>query len=206
MEARAATGLALVALALSVAALVRSGGGPAKPAVAPPVERVAVVENAEGAAVENAEGAVAENAEGAVATGTHGAEGQEVGATGARESPAPIMSRLSAHFAAAWYAAKAGNAPLLEYELHEMEEAVASLEGRRLRGVELGAMAHKRLDNNVGNMRRAVEQGDWDNFDRAYHTTIDACNTCHRDNGVPFIQIVVPDQPPMGNRRWAPGS
>lgn len=200
MDGRVSTALSLLAVALSAAAFVRSGKGPAAPADAP----VALAENAEGA--ENAEAVVAENAEGAHVYGGGGGDEAEVGRHGGRESPAPTMARLSGHFAAAWYAAKAGNAPLVGYELHEMEEAVEALEGSRIRGVDLGAVAHQKLDNNIGNMRRAMEQGEWENFDRAYRTTLDACNSCHQAQGVGFIQIVVPDQPPAGNRRWSPGS
>lgn len=182
MDGRPALAVAGVALVVAGVALVRT----LPPAPTP------VVSVAPPAPLDSGEDAAAE-AEGPAPTA------EAPGAT--QVSPGPTMDRLSSHFAAVWYAAKAGNTELAGYSLTEMGEAARALEGRRRLGRTLDP--HTRLSRPLDSMKRALGRGDWEGFDRAYHSTIDACNRCHDDNGVP-IEIVVPEEPPVSNRRWAP--
>lgn len=132
-------------------------------------------------------------------TDSGGAPIEATAAGPAATSPGVAMRRLSDHLAAAWYAAKATNPALVEYELTEMGEAAGEVEGRVRKGRVMNP--EKRITPAIGSLRRANESGDWEAFDRAYHQALDACNSCHREHAVP-IEVTVPDQPPVSNRRW----
>ena len=114
------------------------------------------------------------------------------------------MFTMARRFSSLWYAGENGNVELGLYELHEMHEVVEEIaeanpieNGVRIAGV-LDAVERTQFEA----MRKALVAKDPVGFKRAYHDTIEMCNSCHTSTKHTFIKIEVPNAPPMRNRRW----
>jgi hypothetical protein len=116
------------------------------------------------------------------------------------------MNSFARRFAGLWFAARSGNTDLARYELAEMHEVIEGIEslnkvenGVNINGV-LGALENTQLKA----LGDALEAGDMVAFDRAYHDTVKTCNACHSSSAHPFIQIKIPEHPPVVNRIYEP--
>jgi len=104
-----------------------------------------------------------------------------------------IMREFGHRFYIAYYAAKADNWELAEYQIHELIEAQEIAEATRpkyakqLKSFEDGSI--KRLQN-------SIEAKDWKLFQQKYSETTTACNACHKINGHPYINYQLPKEAP----------
>ena len=117
------------------------------------------------------------------------------------------MRQLGQRINATWYAAQAGNAALVDYELREIAEVIEDVEkGRPMEGeVDVAAMIKTLLPVRLEALKTTVEAGNAEAFRAAYQETLDACNSCHTLTKHPFIRVVTPTSPSVGNLDWAAG-
>ena len=104
-----------------------------------------------------------------------------------------IMIEFGHRFYITYYAAKAGNWELAQYEIEELLEAQETAEVTRPEYAEdLKTFEHTALEA----LQKAIEAKDWELFSKHYTETTKACNTCHKDNGHPYIHYKLPKEAP----------
>lgn len=117
-----------------------------------------------------------------------------------------IMSGLQLHTAKLYYAGKARNWPLVEFEMGEMEEALAAIPVLRPQdnNVPLGAVIEAFRNSQWAALKQAVGRKDGAAFDKAYDDVVLVCNACHQATGRPYLVVQTPTGPPVPNQRWDP--
>ena len=104
-----------------------------------------------------------------------------------------IMMEFGHRFYVAYYAAKAGNWELAQYELKELSEAQETAEATRPKyAKQLKAFEHTAFKK----LQDAAAAGKWELFAKRYAETTNACNACHKVNGHPYIQYRLPKEAP----------
>jgi hypothetical protein len=128
----------------------------------------------------------------------------------ALEAAAPgvgeIMSGVQLHFAKLYFAGKAQNWQLAEFELHEVEENLDKAVELRPEenGTNLVGLADGFKQTQLAALGTAAQHKDWSAFQSAYTEAIGVCNGCHKETTRPFIVITVPAAPPVPNQQWEP--
>jgi hypothetical protein len=98
-----------------------------------------------------------------------------------------------------WYAGKAKNWGLAEYELSQLEETLSRAATRYINiPVEFIINAGKPL----GDMRDAAKAKDAKKFMRGYSELTAACNGCHTAGGIGFIRIQPPTMSPYTDQAY----
>ena len=104
-----------------------------------------------------------------------------------------VMMEFGHRFYIAYYASKAGNWELAEYEIHELLEAQEVAEitrpkyTKKLKEFEYGA---------IKELQKAIKKKDWELFKTNYANTTNRCNSCHKDTGHPYIKYKLPREAP----------
>jgi hypothetical protein len=115
---------------------------------------------------------------------------------------ADIMGLTQLRHIKLFYAARARNWPLVDYELDQLEQSVVRAAtlyvNIPVQDVEMVSMP-------VRQMRAAAASRDAPAFGKAFDALTAACNACHRDASVPFIRIVSPKASPITDQDWSPG-
>ena len=104
-----------------------------------------------------------------------------------------VMMEYSHRFYVAYYAARAGNWDLAEYELEEMLEIQEVGEATRPEY----AQALKAFEENY--LNQVIEQTkskNWNGFQKVYQKAITGCNACHAGTGHGYIRYRLPVTPP----------
>lgn len=111
------------------------------------------------------------------------------------------MNEIDRRFAAIWYAGEAKNGAMLDYQLHELEEAIDEL--REPRPIENEIDVHARLVSDVRSrfdaLEKAVEGGDVKAFEQQYQGIMARCSACHAETGHPYIVVTTPEYNPYPN-------
>jgi len=98
-----------------------------------------------------------------------------------------------------WFAGRAGNWPLADYELGELNEGFDDVS--KLLGGDL-------IDKNVGaamkNLQKIVDDKNGAGFADAYDRLSAGCNNCHHTLDHPFIAIQRPTLLPYSDQNFAP--
>lgn len=117
-----------------------------------------------------------------------------------------IMSGVQLHFAKLYFAGKAQNWPLAEFELHEVEENLDRAAALRPEeyGTNLVGLNDAFKQTQLAALKTAAQNKDWNAFQSAYTEAIWTCNGCHEETNRPFIIITVPTIPPVPNQQWEP--
>jgi hypothetical protein len=104
-----------------------------------------------------------------------------------------VMIEFGHRFYITYYAAKAGNWKLAEYELEELIEAQEVAETTRPK-------YKKQLkdfeDDYLEKLEDAIEDKNFKKFKKLYTKTTKACNRCHKANGHPYIRYQLPKEAP----------
>jgi len=104
-----------------------------------------------------------------------------------------IMIEFGHRFYVAYYAAKAGNWKLAEYQIDELVEAQEVAEVTRPEYAE----ALKLFEHGaVADLQKAIKVKEWKLFDEKYTKTTNACNACHKSTGHPYIHYRLPKEAP----------
>jgi hypothetical protein len=118
------------------------------------------------------------------------------------------MTTIQLHAGKLWFAAKALNWELAEYEQAELKETMEAAKGLNAEknGVKISNVLDSVLQTQVAALDKAIKSKSQSEFQRSYDETLSACNGCHEPAGYKFIHIVRPTAPPVTNQRWEMGS
>jgi Skp family chaperone for outer membrane proteins len=114
------------------------------------------------------------------------------------------MTTIQLHTGKLWFAAKASNWELAEYELDELKETMEAAKGLNAEknGVKISGVLDSVLQTQVAQLAESIERKSLMEFQKSYDETLSACNGCHTEAGYKFINIVRPTAPPVTNQRW----
>lgn len=117
---------------------------------------------------------------------------------------APVMGRLQVYANKLWFAGSAGNWPLAQFYVHEIEEGFEEVEhsGAVENGVDLekavkewGLTPLKKLEESVENKDKAL-------FVTEYNNMTINCSGCHVTTQHNYIKIIVPTSPVFTNQQY----
>jgi hypothetical protein len=110
-----------------------------------------------------------------------------------------IMSLQQMRHIKLWFAGRAGNWPLADYEIDELKEGfddVTKLVGPEVVKQNMGAP--------MAALQKAIDAKDNAAFTTAFDQLTVGCNACHRALGHAFIAIRRPTELPYSNQTFAP--
>jgi hypothetical protein len=114
-----------------------------------------------------------------------------------------LMIELQHRHATLWFAGDAGNWPLADYFLHELEELIEDIDPE-YGGVPVADLLGEMTLPVVEALEGAVEEGDRAAFARHFDQLTAACNACHVASGREAIVVQRPTAPPLTNLRYLP--
>jgi hypothetical protein len=114
------------------------------------------------------------------------------------------MTTIQLHAGKLWFAAKAANWELAQYELDELKETMESAKGLNAEknGVKISNVLDSVLKTQVAQLAQVLKKGNSAEFQKSYDEMLSACNGCHTAAAYKFIQIIRPTAPPVTNQRW----
>ena len=114
------------------------------------------------------------------------------------------MTTIQLHVGKLWFAAKAANWELAEYELDELKETMEAAKGLNAEknGVKISDVLDSVLQTQVAALDKSIKSKSQTKFQSSYDETLSACNGCHESAGYKFIYIVRPSAPPVTNQKW----
>jgi len=112
-----------------------------------------------------------------------------------------FMSSIQAHHAKLWFAGKARNWKLADFEIHEIMEAIDDIENyetERDESQEIG-MIKPALER----VNQAIEQKDPELFEANYRSLTNTCNECHRATNFEFNRVKIPEEQNFSNQDFS---
>ncbi len=113
-----------------------------------------------------------------------------------------IMSIAQLRHIKLWYAGKAGNWALADYELDRMQENLNKAVRIYL---NIPVEEIQAANGPLADMRSAIQAGNAEAFARGYAGLTAACNSCHGAGGVGFIHIQTPTSSPFSDEDYGGG-
>ena len=98
-----------------------------------------------------------------------------------------------------WFAGRAGNWPLADYEIDKLKEGFADVD--KLIG---GDTVQRAVGVHIDALQKAIEAKDREAFTRGFDRLSAGCNSCHRLLDHAFIAIQRPALQPYSNQSFAP--
>ena len=114
------------------------------------------------------------------------------------------MTTIQLHAGKLWFAVKASNWELADYELDELKETMEAAKALNAEknGVKISGVLDSVVQTQVAQLAEAIKGKSPSEFQKSYDETLSACNGCHAEAGYKFIHIVRPSAPPVTNQRW----
>jgi heme exporter protein D len=114
------------------------------------------------------------------------------------------MTTIQLHAAKLWFAVKASNWELAEYELDELKETMEAAKALNAEknGIKISGVLDSVLQTQVAQLADTIKRKSPAEFQKSYDETLTACNGCHTEAGYKFIHIVRPSAPPVTNQKW----
>jgi len=110
-----------------------------------------------------------------------------------------IMAQQQERHIKLWFAGRAGNWPLADYEVDQLREGFADVNA--LIG---GDTIEKNVGAAIAALEKAVDAKDRDAFTRGFDQLTAGCNSCHRTLDHAFIVIQRPASLPYSNQVFEP--
>lgn len=107
--------------------------------------------------------------------------------------PARLMHEVGARWWKVYYAAKAGNWPLAEFEVKEVEELIDTCMITRPKYTQ---WMEPFIKDNLGAVKAALKKKDWKEFEQAYQQAVKDANDYHKAADKPLIRWKLPGVPP----------
>jgi hypothetical protein len=114
------------------------------------------------------------------------------------------MTTIQLHAGKLWFAAKALNWELAQYEVDELKETMEAAKALNAEknGVKISGVLDAVLQTQVAQLAASIKRKSPAEFQQSYDETLSACNGCHTEAGFKFIHIVRPTAPPVTNQGW----
>jgi len=114
------------------------------------------------------------------------------------------MTTIQLHAGKLWFAAKASNWELADYELDELKETIEAAKALNAEknGVKISGVLDSVLQTQVAQLAESIKRKSPTEFQKLYDETLSACNGCHTEAGYKFIHIVRPSASPVSNQKW----
>lgn len=114
------------------------------------------------------------------------------------------MTTIQLHAGKLWFAAKASNWALAEYELDELKETMETAKALNAEknGVKISGVLDAVIQTQVARLAEAIKHESQTEFQKSYDETLSACNGCHAESGHKFIHMTRPSAPPVPNQKW----
>lgn len=105
-----------------------------------------------------------------------------------------------------WFAGKARNWALAEYELGEIKEVMGDVQDTVpvFKNLPLADMLDAVITKEIVDLEKAIEAKDYKKFVAGYDKLNAACNSCHQGTENGFIVIKRPTRPLFTNQDYAP--
>jgi hypothetical protein len=105
-----------------------------------------------------------------------------------------------------WFAAKARNWPLAEYQLGEIKEIMGDVQDfvPTFKNLPLAEMLDAVITKEIVVLEKSIEAKDYKAFTAGYDKLTVSCNACHQGTGNGFVVIKRPTQPAFTNQDYAP--
>ena len=110
-----------------------------------------------------------------------------------------IMASQQKRHLKLWFAGRAGNWPLADYEIGKLKDGFDDID-KLMGGDTLG----KAVGAPIAALEKAIESKDKDSFTRAFDQLTAGCNSCHHTLDHAFIVIQRPTVLPYSNQSFAP--
>ena len=110
-----------------------------------------------------------------------------------------IMASQQERHLKLWFAGRAGNWPLADYEIGKLKDGFDDID--KLMG---GDTVGKAVGAPIAALEKAIESKDKDSFTRAFDQLTAGCNSCHHTLDHAFIVIQRPTVLPYSNQSFAP--
>jgi len=105
-----------------------------------------------------------------------------------------------------WFAARAGNWPLAEYELGEIKEIMGDVQDLvpTFKNLPLADMLDAVITKEIAALEKSIAAKDSKGFAAGYDKLTQACNACHQATENGFVVIKRPTTPAFTNQDYAP--
>ena len=105
-----------------------------------------------------------------------------------------------------WFAAKARNWSLAEYELGEIKEIMGDVQDLvpTFKNLPLADMLDAVITKEIVALEKAIQAKDYKGFTAGYDKLTQACNACHKGTENGFVVIKRPTQPAFTNQDYRP--
>jgi len=111
-----------------------------------------------------------------------------------------FMTGIQIHHAKLWFAGRAANWQLADFEIHEIEEALADIRKYCTDRPEINSLPM--IDKPIRSVESSIEKKDLSTFESQYKILTATCNECHRATEHGFNVIKVPVSPPFDNQAF----
>lgn len=117
-----------------------------------------------------------------------------------------IMSATQMRHTKLWYAGQAGNWPLADYELDELQEgfddAVKYHPTHKDAPLPISELLPKVMDEPLKDLKAAISAKDSVKFPAAFDALTGACNSCHQGENFGFNVVMRPTANPYSNQNF----
>lgn len=105
-----------------------------------------------------------------------------------------------------WFAAKARNWALAEYQLGEIKEIMGDVQDfvPTFKNLPLADMLDAVITKEIAALEKSIETKDYRGFTAGYDKLTQACNACHQSTESGFVVIRRPTQPTFTNQDYRP--
>jgi len=116
-----------------------------------------------------------------------------------------IMSATQMRHAKLWFAAKASNWRLADFELNEIEEGFEDAMKFHpvFKEIPVAILVDTFTESPIKKLQNAIESEDDQQFNVAFSELTSACNACHKAANREFIVITTPSESPVSNQKYA---
>jgi hypothetical protein len=105
-----------------------------------------------------------------------------------------------------WFAAKARNWALAEYQVGEIKEIMGDVQDfvPIFKNLPLADMLDAVITKEIAALEKSIEAKDYRGFTAGYDKLTQACNACHQSTENGFVVIKRPTQPAFTNQDYRP--
>jgi hypothetical protein len=108
------------------------------------------------------------------------------------------MSSIQVHHEKLWFAGKAQNWKLADFEIHEIMEAVDDIKAYASDRPETKYIVMLQL--RIDSLDKSIQQKDASMFTRSFMLLTTTCNNCHTEVNYNFNKVKIPETPPFSNQ------